>query len=304
MPRLNPRITLLPRLIRLTHGVPAPVLLALRPLLAGVLAAVPGWRKRVRRSMAAGLGAEGFTERHVRAYFSHVADLVIFSALVHRSSVHTSGLEKYWIIDPASREIFLAALAGGKGALMVCPHLINHEVMAGVSTSEVPITVLVRKAPEPEYEALKQRWYAALNVEVVYRPPKGEKMGALAEMTSALRTLRRNRVLAMTPDLVQRPGTGIPVTLFGRPVELPAGPFFLAVRTGAPFLPSFVTYEAGKYRLWSHPPLVVDPTLDRDAAVAAIAQEWTTLFEQYLREHPDMWQFWLDKRWARWLDEA
>ena len=61
-------------------------------------------------------------------------------------------------------------------------------------------------------------------------------------MAAALRALRRNHVLAMTPDLVQRPGTGVPVTLFGRMVELPAGAFFLAVRTGAPLLPSFVSY--------------------------------------------------------------
>ncbi|HEU4754197.1 MAG TPA: lysophospholipid acyltransferase family protein, partial [Armatimonadota bacterium] len=120
------------------------------------------------------------------------------------------------------------------------------------------------------------------------------------EMTAALRALRKNRVLALTPDLLQKPGRGIPVRLFGRQAELPAGPFFLATRTGAPLLPSFFHREAGRYRLWTHEPLSASGE-DHDAAMREMAQRWAALFEAFVREHPDMWQFWLDKRWSAWL---
>lgn len=302
-PRSNLRSTLLPRLAGWTRFVPTPLLLAARPALGALLSATPGWRARVEDGMRSALGPDGYRPEHVRAYFRHLADLLAYAAAVYRSGLPNAGLEKEWVHDPTSRESYEEAMRAGKGILMVCPHLIAHEIMAGSAAAVVPISVLVRKSPEPEYEALKQRWYAALGVEVVYRPPKGSDLQALGEVTAALRVLRKNRVLAITPDLIQRPGTGIPVRLFGRTAELPAGAFFLAARTGAPLMPTFFHKEDGRYRLWSHAALQPPAGADRDGAIAALAQQWATLFEGYVREHPDMWQFWLDKRWARWLHE-
>lgn len=296
------RARLAPPLVRLAERAPTGVLLSLRPALALGLGAIPGWRKRVRSSLLAALGRDSFREEQVTEYFRHLSDLFVFSAAVYRSGVHTGALAALWEHDPEGRRIFAEALVGGKGALMVCPHLIGHEIMAGTITREVPLTVLVRESPDADYEAIKQRWYTALGLEVVYRPRKGSQFQGLEEMTTALRVLRKNRVLAMTPDLVQRPGSGIPVRFFGRTVELPPGAFFLALRTGAPLLPCFFQVENGRYRLWTHAPLEPPNTGDRDADVAAIAQAWTDLFEAHLRRHPDMWQFWLDKRWAAWLD--
>jgi lauroyl/myristoyl acyltransferase len=121
-------------------------------------------------------------------------------------------------------------------------------------------------------------------------------------MMSALRVLRKNRALTITPDLLRAPGTGVPVRLFGRSAEIPAGPFFLAARTGAPLLPAFFHYEDGRYRLWGHPPMEVPPMDAGEHVVLEAAQAWTDLFEAFVREHPDMWQFWLDKRWTQWLE--
>jgi len=298
-PRRNLRSSLVPRLVGLCRYTPTPLLLASRAPLAALLIRVPGWRQRVERSMTAALGPGGFERAHVSGYFRHLADLFTFSAAVYRSGVHAAGLDREWFHEPASAERYRRALEGGKGALMVCPHLVGHEIMAGSATGELPITVLVRKAPDPAYEAVKQRWYTAIGVQVAYRPQKGSELQGLGEMTAALRVLRKNRVLAITPDLVQKPGTGIPVQLFGRTIELPAGAFFLSVRTGAPLLPSFFHRDGDRYRLWTHDPLPIDDNLPRDEAVAAAAQRWATLFEAFVREHPDMWQFWLDKRWEK-----
>jgi lauroyl/myristoyl acyltransferase len=300
----NLRSALLPSLAGLTRYAPVPVLLAVRPGIAAALQRVPGWRARVQRSMAAALGPDGFEPGHIDDYFRHLADLVVFAVAVYRSDIHCAGLERNWLHDEASRRRCQEALELGKGVVLAGAHLIGHEVLAGTVTGEIPIAVLVRKAPDPRYEAIKQRWYSALGVEVVYRPPRDARFQSLGEMTAALRILRKNRALAITPDLIQKPGTGIPVRLFGRPAELPAGAFFLAARTGAPLLPAFTHYEEGRYRLWTHEALFASPGADRDSAIAEMAQRWTTLFEEFVRAHPDMWQFWLDKRWAKWLDET
>lgn len=301
--RPQSRARLLPRLAAVAPVVPAGLVFAARPALAAVLGSVPGWRAAVERGMAAALGANGYEQRHVEAYFRHLADLIAFSLAVYRRGIQRAGLDPFLVHDPASLERYRKALAAGRGALMVCPHLIGHEIMAGSIGRELPLTVLVRPSPDPAYEALKRRWYAALGVEVVHRPGRDAPRGALAEMTAALRALRRNRVLALTPDLVQPPGKGVSVRLFGKPVELPAGPFFLAVRTGAPLLPSFFHEEGGRYRLWTHEPLPVPESggVDRREPVRELAQQWAARFEEFLRRHPDMWQFWLDKRWAAWL---
>jgi lauroyl/myristoyl acyltransferase len=306
--RPSARARILPALVDMTRRMPPGAVLGSRPALAVALSAVPGWKAKVRTGMTAALGAEAATSARVKGYFRHVADLIAFSALIYRSNLADSGLDRFWLHDPASEELFREALGQNKGGILLCPHLVCHEIMAGTITREFPVTALARKSPEPEYEAMKRRWYEAIGVELVYRPPKNDPNGALAEITTAVRALRKNRLLALTPDLPQKPGTGVPVTLFKRRVELPAGPFFLATRTGAPLLPAFFHHEDGRYRLWAHPPLEIPTLVDpndadaRNAAIAGAAQEWAALFEAFLREHPDMWQFWLDKRWVKWLE--
>ena len=296
----NARAALLPPLARLVRLAPVPLLLAGRRQIGWLLGRAPGAHRRVRTAMAAALGPDGYTPAHVDAYFRHLADLLVFSLAAFRSGIHSVGLERYWTDPAAPMRPYHRALEQGRGALMVGPHLIGHELVTGGSTAELPVTVLVRRSSEPAYEALKMRWYAALGVEVVHRPQRGTDDHGLAEMAAAMRALRKNRVLALTPDLIRRPGTGVPVRLFGRRAELPAGAFFLAVRARAPLLCSFFWEENGRYRARTESVEIV-ASGDRDRDVALVAQEWTTRFERFVRAHPDMWLFWLDKRWRRWL---
>lgn len=301
-PHRSLRSRLVPKVAALTRWAPpTPVLLAGRPALRRGLQCLPRWRARVERNMLAGLGPEGCARAHVHAYFDHLADLFTFSLAVFRSGVHAAGLERQWIHEPGVERCFRTALDAGKGAIMVCPHLIGHEIMAGTATDRLPITVLARQSPDEGYEAVKRKWYEALGVEVAYRPSARGEAQSLAALTAAFRPLKQNRVLALTPDLIQKPGKGVPVRFLNRSVELPAGPFFLAVRTGAPLIPCFFHKEEARYRLWAREPLPVDPVLSRAEAVAELAQAWAALFEGFLRDHPDMWQFWLDKRWSAWL---
>jgi lauroyl/myristoyl acyltransferase len=302
MPSRHLRPALVSRLIGLTRVAPAPLVLALRPMLAAALASAPSLRTRLERSMAAALGETGYEPRHVTGYFRRLADLLAFSCIAYRSGIHGTGLERAWSHDPSLDLHVSTALAGGRGAVMVCPHLILHEIMAATGARKFPITVLARQSPDPRYERIKQNWYSALGFDVVARPRKSGPHQSLVEMTGALRALRKNRILALTPDLIQKPGSGIPVRLFGRTAELPAGPFFLAVRTGAPLLPVFFHHDDARYRMWTPGEISVDEAGDRDSRVADAAQQWTALFEEFVRAHPDMWQFWLDKRWARWLE--
>jgi lauroyl/myristoyl acyltransferase len=299
--RRSARALILPRLARVVRVVPVPLLVARRRQIGWLLGRVPGLRRRVETAMAAALGRDGYRAEHVEAYFQHLGNLLVFSTAAFTRGIRGAGLERLsGDLGPSVRP-YQRALELGRGALMVSPHLLGHELAVGQATEALPVTVLVRRSSRPEYEAVKMRWYAALGVDVVHRPGRGADAGGLGEMTAAVRVLRRNRILAVTPDLIRRPGTGVTVRLFGRPVDLPAGAFFLAVRTGVPLLTSYVWHERGLYRSRTDGPLEIAHTGDRARDVAAMAQEWTTRFERFVREHPDMWLFWLDRRWRRWL---
>ena len=41
-----------------------------------------------------------------------------------------------------------------------------------------------------------------------------------------------------------------------------------------------------------------------DTIVREGMQEWCRRFERFLRHHPDMWLFWLDRRWGRWIEQG
>jgi lauroyl/myristoyl acyltransferase len=298
-PRRNLRTRLAPRIAGMCRYAPIPMLLAFRRPLGALLATVPGWRSGVNQTMAAALGPDAYSQTHVRDYFRHLADLIAYTAIAYRSGVEDPRLVREWTYHPEDRKQYEDVGALGKGVILVGPHLVCHEIAVGWIAREHPVTVFVRKSPDPQYEAVKQRWYQALGMHVSYRAQPKAGVEGLAEMTAALRALRKNHLLAITPDLVRKPGTGLPVQLFGRTIELPAGAFFLAQRTGSPLMPSFFHREENTYRLWTHPPMYADPEEDRDAAIVTLAQRWATLFEAFVREHPDMWQFWLDKRWKQ-----
>src|SRR5579862_7238018 len=118
-PKGNLRSRLAPRLARLTRLAPTPLLLGLRPAVAVALFRWPrpSLRAKVERAMAAALGPGGYEPRHVSEYFSHLADLLAFSAAAHRSGLRSAGLDAHWEYDPSARAYFETALGEGKGVV-------------------------------------------------------------------------------------------------------------------------------------------------------------------------------------------
>lgn len=283
----------------LARALPRGLILGVSPLLARALELRVG--SQLRRSMTAALGQAPAAEV-VRRYCRDLADFHTRAALVNRADLRRAGLEGLQRLDAGALSIVRQALALGKGAVLTFPHLIGYEFGLGLLSEQVPMSVLARTSPDPSYQEVKADWYAALGLQIAWRARRGAGSQSLGEVTRFLRVLKENRVLAITPDLLSGPGTGIRVRLFGREAELPAGPFFLAIRTGAPLIPAFLSYSRRRCRVVIREPLPIPPG-DRDAAIAALAQDWTGTFEEWVSDHPASWQFWLDKRWSRWLAE-
>lgn len=303
-PSSNLRNRLLPVLMRRVKRAPPALIRGSRPLVRAALARAPGWSRRVREGMDCLLGPAQDRGARVDAYFDHLSRMIVDSALVLRLGLTASGLTERWRYTPEAEQAFYRVVSAGRGCLLASPHLIGSELLAGLICSRYPVTVLVRKSPDARYEAVKQEWYDGLGLNVVHRPPRGAGMAEMMEVTLALRALRKNQVLALTPDLIARPGKGIPVRWFDRDLHLPAGAFFLAARTGAPLIPSFFIETGGTYQILSQEVLPLPECDSLEGTVAAAAQAWADEFAAFLRQHPDMWQFWLDRRWRRWMGLA
>lgn len=109
---------------------------------------------------------------------------------------------------------------------------------------------------------------------------------ATVELLSAL---REGEIVAMQGDRVFR-GIGVSVPFFGRPTRFPPGPFHLARAAGAPVVPGFVVRTGWlRYRMVVGPPLRLDPSAPRDAAVRDALARAVCSLEAHLRRWPGQW---------------
>jgi lauroyl/myristoyl acyltransferase len=102
-------------------------------------------------------------------------------------------------------------------------------------------------------------------------------------------TLRRNELVFLVVDR-DVGGTGLPLELFGRVTRLPTGPALLALRTGAPIVPTYVSRRRdGRLDGVVGAPLELPPVTDRRAALTEITRLVTTRLEYHIGRHPEQW---------------
>jgi phosphatidylinositol dimannoside acyltransferase len=180
-------------------------------------------------------------------------------------------------------EHLLPALEAGKGAIMAIPHLGGWE-WAGrwVADRGHQITVVVEPLHPPELF----EWFVGLRRDLGMNVvPLGPDAGA-----AVLGALRNNHVVCLLCDRdLQR--SGVPVTFFGETTTLPAGPATLALRSGAPILPTAIYFTP---RVHGHLGVVRPPIpLERHGRlrddVARITQLLAYELEALIRRAPDQW---------------
>lgn len=181
-------------------------------------------------------------------------------------------------------------LAAGNGVVAAMPHLGAWE-WAALWLTEVrhlPVTVVVEPIQPPELG----EWFIGLReelgVEVITLGPSAG--------TACSRALKQNHILALLCDR-DLSGSGIPVEMFGETTTLPGGPATLALRSGAPLLPTTVTFDIdGGHLGYVSPPL---DTARRDglrADVARVTQDLAGALEALIRRAPDQWHL-LQPNW-------
>ena len=182
------------------------------------------------------------------------------------------------------------ARAKGLGPMLVLPHLGSWEWCAFWLTrvKHVPVTAVVEQIDPPALFDWFADFRRGIGMEIV---PLGPEAGR-AIMTA----IREAHIIALLCDR-DIAGGGVEVTFFGEKTTLPGGPAVLALRTGAPLLPTAV-YDRGRghHHGVVRPPIPAERQGSFRADVARITQLMADELEGLIRRAPEQWHL-LQPNW-------
>lgn len=190
------------------------------------------------------------------------------------------------------REHIVAALDQGRGAILALPHSGNWD-MAGVWLAHTLgqfSTVAERLKPESLYHRFVA-YRESLGFEIL--PLSGGEQPPFEALSARLRD---NKVVCLLGerDLARR---GVPVTFFGEPTRMPAGPAKLAIETRAALLPVHCWFTDDGWGF------SVQPEIDVSAGVDAATQVLADRFAANIAAHPADWHM-LQPLWLADLSDA
>lgn len=210
-----------------------------------------------------------------------------------REAFRLPSMDAAWVADQVERNLvglenLNAAIDAGKGAVVALPHSGNWD-FAGVFVVQhfgAFATVAERLKPESLFWRFV-RYRESLGFEIFplsggERPP----FEALSER------LREGKIVCLLGerDLAKR---GVPVTFFGEPTRMPAGPAKLAIDTGAALLPTHCWFEDDGSWGFS-----VGEAIDTSGGVDSATQLLADKFAENIAAHPADWHMlqplWLD----------
>ena len=252
--------------------------------------------------MELALGPGNVHANAAKDYFNKLATWAAFAMQAHHRGLVKSGITDWMVFDD-SIEILEEALSSGRGVIYSVPHLIAHEITAGILARKYPTVGLVRESKYAPHMRVKKHYYeTAGGCRVIFRPRRGN---VASDMRVCTRCLRQGNILVITPDLLVKPGDGVRINLLGRTINLRPGIISLAMVTGAPIVNAFLLWEKDRVVIHCQEPKEYTRTGDREQTMIDGMQDWCDTFGKHLRQYPSSWQFWLDRHWSRvWQTEG
>lgn len=195
------------------------------------------------------------------------------------------------LIEIRGQEILDAALAQGRGVIVVSAHMGNFDYLGCIHALRgVPANVVYKdihwRQAHDFFFAERRR----TGVNVI--PPKGSER-------QILRALRQNQVVAFVIDQHMPRHRGVACTFFGRYASTTPAPALFAMKTGAVVVPALIRRvgNSGRHVSEFYPPMVMEePHADRAANLTHNMQRLNDWLEAEVRKTPEQW-LWLHKRW-------
>lgn len=156
--------------------------------------------------------------RHIHAFAAAILDRIYLAAGRHAGfRIATAGLEH-----------LTAALAGGRGCVLLGAHLGSFEALRVFGqSSPVAVRAVMHRRNAGALTRLLDRLDPAGRAAVI-------EIGDPASMLAAREALERGEILGLLADRAPAGSRMVAAPFFGRPAAFPAGPLLLAAALGAP----------------------------------------------------------------------
>ena len=253
--------------------------LLVRPLVLYFMAFAPGAR-RASRGYLKRLGLP-HGSRDVLAHFRRFADCTLDRLYWVR------GETRRFEVTSTGAEHLIALGAARRGALLVGAHLGSFEAMRGMAAREaVPLNIVGYFKNARLINGVLARLNPDAMTRVLTVEPGVDFVLRLKERIDA------GELVAVLADRVGVGDRTVEARLFGAPVRLPAGPYWLAATLGCPVYLTFGLYhEPNRYHLYCEPfaDRIELPRGAREEGARGYAQRFAERLEHHCRLAPDNW---------------
>jgi KDO2-lipid IV(A) lauroyltransferase len=180
------------------------------------------------------------------------------------------------------------ALAAGRGAFLLTPHLGNFDLAGrALCARGFQLSAVARIPRNPYLRRRLSKQRERLGIEPI------DHRRALAAI---MRALRQGRLVGILLDQYSRRTQGVFVPLFGKRCSTSAGLALLALRSGAPIVHGYVVRDAPDHHLVTlDPPIDAPSSGDRQADVTELTARCNRAMEAAIRKHPEQWM-WAHRR--------
>lgn len=224
-------------------------------------------------------------ERICRGVFEHLTRVALELPALGRLT--RDNLDRF--IQFSGLENLEAALAKGKGVLLMASHFGNWELMAlGFSIGYIPLNIVVRPLDNPLLDAIINRVRTRGGSKLI--PKKGS-------VREVLRLLRNRQVIGLLVDQNVDWYDGVFVPFFNEIACTNKALAVLALRTEAPVIPVYnVRMEDGRFMAFAEPEVPIIRTGDTTMDIEENTARFNRILEELVRRQPDHW-LWLHQRW-------
>lgn len=268
--------------LRVFSLLPFPILLALGKGLGSVLRPLlRGYHRTARRNLELCLPDLTPQERdYLLVRHFHSLGIALFETALSWWASNERIVE---ISELQGREHLDAALAKGKGAILLSAHFTTLEIGARIMATRVPINIMYRPTKNELLAFFLARNRARLTRRAIRRD----------DIRTLITALKGNEVVWYAPDQSYQKKGAEMVRLFGIPAATNTATSRLAGMTGTAVLPYFVERLPGNrgYRAVIHPALEDFPT----DSPAADAERFHHYIERHVRLVPEQY-LWIHKR--------
>ncbi len=247
---------------------------------------------RLRRRPALEALARSFpekTESERRAIYAEVCGHQALNMMELMRFVGGREAELSANLEVGGEEIVKAALARGKGVLVLIAHFGNYALLA-LEVPKLfgyPLSVIAKPLKN---RALNELWWEMQRKAGVNGIPSHNAYRA------SVRALRNHELVGFMMDQNRPNPQGVYVDFFGRKASTTPGLAFMAAQTGAPVVPVFMRrLPDGRQRVEARP--LLEPPPDRkEETILAHTAAYTKIIEDEIRRYPEQW-LWFHKRW-------